>query len=158
MRNSVRAAETEPRPATDNRGASYGGGRVVMAVFWVFAIYFTYTSFVDFVTFSNQPIGPRVLSLIAALGYVLIAAAITHNGRRMRIIGWTALLVELAGVLSTGIIGLGVADIGAIRNTWANFGAGYYYAPLILPVIGLVWIWFTNPRRIVEIAELFDRK
>ena len=141
MRNSARAAETGPRPATDNRGASYGGGRVVMAVFWVFAIYFTYTSFVDFVSFSSQPIGPRVLSLIAALGYVLIATAITHNGRRMRIIGWTALLVELAGALSTGII-----------------GAGYYYAPLILPVIGMVWIWFTNPRRIVEIAELFDRK
>ena len=158
MRNNVRAPETGPRPATDNRSTSYGGGRVVMAVFWVFAIYFTYTSFVDFVNFSSQPIGPRVLSLIAALGYVLIATAITHNGRRMRIIGWTALLVELAGALSTGIIGLGVADIGAIRNMWANFGAGYYYAPLILPVIGMVWIWFTNPRRIVEIAELFDRK
>ncbi|EPD30559.1 hypothetical protein [Gleimia europaea] len=158
MRNHMRAAGAEPRPATDNRGASYGGGRVVMAVFWVCAVYFTYTAFVDFVTFSNQPIGPRVLSLIAALGYILIAISITHNGRRMRIIGWTALLVELAGVLSTGIMGLGVADIGAIRNVWANFGAGYYYAPLILPVIGLVWIWFTNPRRIVEIAESFDRK
>ncbi|MDO5034673.1 MAG: hypothetical protein Q4E01_04720 [Actinomycetaceae bacterium] len=151
-------AVAEPRPATDNRGASYGGGRIIMAIFWVFAVYATYTSFSDYVTYSEQPIGPRLISVVAAAGYVLASIAITHNGRRMRMMGWTALLIELAGVLTGGLMGVGVADIGAIRNLWAGFGAAYYYLPLILPIVGLTWIWFTNPRRIVEIAESFDRK
>lgn len=151
-------AKVSPRPATDNRGASHGGGRLVMAVFWVVTAYFTYTSVADFFNNQDAPIGPRIVSVLAALGYVLSAISITHNGRRMRIIGQTALTLELAGALTTGLIGLGVADIGAIRNIWANFGAEYFYIPLILPIIGLVWMWATNPRRIVEIAESFDRK
>ncbi|HHT40100.1 MAG TPA: hypothetical protein GX000_00420 [Actinomyces sp.] len=151
-------AANEPRPASDNRGTSYGGGRILMGVFWVVSAYLTFTSLADFFNNQDQPLGPRLISVLAALGYVLAASALTHNGRRMRMIGWVALIVELGGVLITGLLGLGIEEIGAIRNVWADFGANYYYVPLVLPILGLIWMWFTNPRRIVEIAETFDRQ
>lgn len=129
-----------------------------MVLFWVVSAYLTFTSLADYFNNQDEPLGPRLISVLAALGYVLASTALTHNGRRMRIVGWVALIVELGGVLISGLLGLGVEEIGAIRNVWADFGANYFYIPLILPILGLVWMWFTNPRRIVEIAESFDRR
>lgn len=129
-----------------------------MGVFWIVSAYLTFTSIADFFNNQDQPLGPRLISVLAAGGYILASSALTHNGRRMRMIGWVALIVELGGVLITSLLGLGIEEIGAIRNVWADFGANYFYIPLILPILGLAWMWLTNPRRIVEIAENFDRR
>jgi hypothetical protein len=52
----------------------------------------------------------------------------------------TAVVVELAGVLAVGA--LSVADPVAFpdETVWSGFGAGYGYVPLVLPVLGLLWL------------------
>lgn len=150
-------AAPQIQSADDRRGASHGLGRIVIGVFWLAAASFLYTSVSDYIHFPSEPIGPRAVSVLAAVGYLVGAVALTHNGRRMRMIGWSAVGFELAGAVITGIVGIGVEDIGAIRSVWGNFGAEYYYVPLALPLLGFIWLWWSNPRRIVEISELLDR-
>ena len=47
---------------------------------------------------------------------------------------------ELAGVLSVGA--LGAIDPGALpdETVWSGFGRDYGFLPLVLPVLGLVWL------------------
>ncbi|MDO5721047.1 MAG: hypothetical protein Q4P06_00675 [Actinomycetaceae bacterium] len=145
------------RSAKDRRGPAYGWGRVFIAAFWVVAVVATYTALSDFFALSQYPLGPRLVSVLAGLGYVLAAIALSHNGRRMRKVAGACIGFELSGVLITGIVGLGVPQIGQVRNLWANFGQQYWFIPLILPLLGIAWLWWSNPRRIVEIAEKLDR-
>jgi hypothetical protein len=29
---------------------------------------------------------------------------------------------------------------------WSDFGSGYGWLPLVLPFVGLAWLWRTRPR------------
>jgi hypothetical protein len=42
-------------------------------------------------------------------------------------------------------------------NAWNAFGADFAYLPLVVAAIGAIWMWLSNPRRIVEIAEQVER-
>lgn len=150
------AARASVGSATDRRKSAHGLGRIVIAVFWLFSAWVTYTAVSDYIHFPNEPMGPRLVSVLAAAGYIAAATALTHNGRRMRIVGWSATGFELAGALITGFVGIGVEEIGAIRSVWGNFGSAYYYIPLVLPLLGFIWLWWSNPRRIVEISERLE--
>lgn len=35
-------------------------------------------------------------------------------------------------------------------TVWSNFGRGYLYIPLVLPVLGLWWLWSTRPARLAR--------
>ena len=36
-------------------------------------------------------------------------------------------------------------------------GVDFYYIPLVVSLIGIVWMWRSNPRRIVSLAEQVER-
>ena len=55
------------------------------------------------------------------------------------------------------LAGLGVPELNGPRSAWTGLGSDFYYAPLAVSLIGLVWMWRSNPRRIVEIAESIER-
>lgn len=154
---SAPTSDESGRSIRDRRGPSRGWGRIIIAALWIFAAVVTYTAIADFFTLSSHALGPRLVSVIAALGYIVAAVSLTHNGRRMRVLAWTAIGFEITGVIVTGLIGMEVKEIGEIRNIWANFGAQYGFLPMLVPLVSLVWLWWSNPRRIVEIAELRDR-
>ena len=42
-------------------------------------------------------------------------------------------------------------------NAWNAFGADFAYLSLVVAAIGAIWMWVSNPRRIVEIAEQVER-
>ena len=140
----------------DNRKPSWGLGRVVMALFWLFGVWTTVVAIRDLFSLDGSPEGPAVLALIAGVIYLLAAAAITHNGRRMRMIGWATIGIELVGPLMCGVLSVGVPQL-VIGGAWGEFGHEFFYLPLPLGVIGLVWMWWSNPRRIVELAEQVER-
>ena len=52
-----------------------------------------------------------------------------------------AICVELVGVLVVGA--LSVFDPAAFPHAtvWSMFGKGYGYIPLLLPIIGLIWLY-----------------
>jgi hypothetical protein len=71
-----------------------------------------------------------VVYLVAAVGFV-------RGARRLAI---ACLLFELAGVLIVGALSL--ADRAAFpdETVWSEFGRGYGFVPLALPVLGLLWL------------------
>jgi len=141
----------------DTRGPSLGLGRIVMGAYWVFGAWTTVQAVIDLVHVGDGPLGPALVALVAGLIYLLAAVALSHNGRRMRLVGWTAVIVETVGPIIVGLLGVGIPALTSTRSAWGAFGAHYAYLPLVIAVVGLIWLWVSNPRRIVERAEQIDR-
>jgi MFS family permease len=153
---SDRAPELEDQIA-DTRGPSLGLGRIVLVVYWLFGAWTTVCAVLDLLHVGSGPLGPALVALVAGLVYLVAAVALTHNGKRMRVVGWTAVIIETVGPVIVGLLGVGIPDLTRTRSAWGGFGADYWYLPLVIAVVGLVWLWASNPRRIVERAEQIDR-
>ena len=142
----------------DQRPPSFGLGRIVIALFWLLGAWILVVAVVDlFHHNADEPWGPPILAVLAGAVYLAAATALTHNGRRMRIVGWTSIGVTIAAPLVLWVAGLGVPELNGPRSAWTGLGSDFYYAPLAVSLIGLVWMWRSNPRRIVEIAESIER-
>lgn len=157
-RDTVSPDKVSSDAVTDDRGPSWGLGRLVMALFWIFGIVTTAVAVRDLIREPETPIGLLLISLIAGLIYLVVAIGITHNGRKMRMIAWVGVITEMIGPLITGLLELGLpVDPSAARSAWSQFGADYWYLPLLIPAIGIIWMWRSDPRRIVELAEGIER-
>ncbi|OLT46377.1 hypothetical protein BJF85_17300 [Saccharomonospora sp. CUA-673] len=133
------STQTE-RPATAS-----GPGRVLIAIYAIFAIAATSRAAVQIATrFDEAPV-PYALSAFAAVVYLIATFALARTGRSWWIVALVACSIELAGVLIVGT--LSVLDRAAFPDAavWSNFGMGYLFIPLVLPVIGLLWLRRTRP-------------
>jgi hypothetical protein len=86
--------------------------------------------------FSAAPLA-YTLSAVAALVYVAATVALARNSRTL---AWVAVLVELVGVVGIGALSVLQPDDFADATVWSRFGQGYGYVPLVLPLVGLVWL------------------
>nr|WP_232225463.1 hypothetical protein [Leucobacter salsicius] len=100
----------------------------------------TFRSIYQIITkFDEAPLA-YVLSAVAALVYVLATIALIKRRGVWRIIAWAALTFELCGVLIVGTLSLIAPQLFAHPSVWSNFGQGYVFIPLVLPVLGLLWL------------------
>lgn len=117
-----------------------GVGRVLIAVYAVLALAATARSFFQVVTkFDEAPVAYS-LSVAAAVVYIVATAALIGKGRTWYVIAWVAIVFELAGVLIVGALSLLVPDLFAHPAVWSHFGSGYVFVPLVLPVLGILWL------------------
>jgi hypothetical protein len=142
--------------ADDRRRPAYGPGRVLIAVYAVFALSATARATVQIARDPSEAPLAHGLSALAALVYVVATVVLAHNGRRARRVAWGAVVVEMAGVLVVGALSLSRPDLFGDDTVWSRFGQGYGYVPLVLPVLGMVWLWRSSPARIVAAAERRD--
>lgn len=122
---------------------SSGFGRVLIAVYGIFALSATARAGVQiFTRFGEAPV-PYLLSALAGVVYILATVALAVGARRL---AWGAVGFELAGVLVVGV--LSVFDAGDFPDdtVWSAFGRGYGFVPLVLPIVGLWWLRRTRPR------------
>ncbi len=127
-------------------GTGSGPGRMLVAVYAVFALAAGCRAGVQIATrFDEAPVA-YALSAVAAAVYVLATVALARGGRTSRRVAVAACSVELAGVLVVGTLSL--ADPAAFPDAtvWSAYGRGYGFVPLVLPVIGLWWLWRTGRR------------
>ncbi len=118
-----------------------GFGRLLVAVYGVFAISATARSaYQVFTKFEVAPVA-YLLSVISALVYVLATWALATDRRRL---AWIAVCFEMLGVVVVGIITVLHPEFFADETVWSAFGAGYGYIPLVLPIVGLWWLWRTK--------------
>ena len=98
------------------------------------------SSFQILTKFDQAPLAYS-LSALAALVYVLatVTLAIGHRPVAKRI-ARLALTFELTGVLAVGAISLAVPALFPDQTVWSQFGMGYLFIPLVLPVLGLWWL------------------
>jgi len=135
----------ESRPTGADTAA--GPGRVLVALYGVFALAAGARAAVQLATrFDEAPLA-YLLSAVAAAVYVVATAGLVRGGRRGRRTAMVACGVELAGVLTVGALSL--ADPAAFpdETVWSGFGRGYGFIPLVLPVLGLMWL-----RHLSEVA------
>lgn len=129
----------------DRPGATATGpGRVLIAVYAVFALSATARAVVQLATrFSEAPLA-YLLSAFSGVVYILATVGLSRSGAGARRLAWAAVLVELTGVLVIG--SLSVFDPVAFprATVWSGYGAGYGWVPLVLPVLGLLWLFHTR--------------
>jgi cytochrome bd-type quinol oxidase subunit 2 len=134
------AGESSRPQAAPARSTGRGFGRVLVAVYGIFAIAATARSFVQIATrFDEAPIA-YLLSAVAALIYIVATVALARGDRTSRRVATVAITIELVGVLVVGTVSLLVPDAFPAASVWSTFGSGYLFIPLALPLVGLWWL------------------
>lgn len=124
-----------------------GFGRLLVAVYAVFAVSASARAGVQIATdFAAAPVA-YLLSGFAAAVYVVATVALARGGTTSRRVAVVAVSVEMVGVLVVGLISVLVPAAFPEATVWSQFGAGYGYVPLVLPVVGLWWLRRTGLRR-----------
>lgn len=125
------------RGAGAGRGTASGPGRVVVAVYAVFALAASARAGVQIAErFDAAPVAYS-LSAFSAAVYVLATIAFARNLRRL---AWVSCGIELAGVLVIGTLSLVWRTEFPDETVWSAYGIGYLFIPLVLPVVGLFWL------------------
>jgi len=119
-----------------------GAGRLLIAVYGVFAISASARATYQLVIKFDQAPLSYTLSLLAALVYV--AATIFLASENLRKYAKYAVWFELIGVLAVGLLSILLPNLFAHPSVWSGFGIGYGLIPLFLPIIGLVWLRKVN--------------
>ncbi|MEH0929222.1 hypothetical protein [Micromonospora sp. CPCC 205558] len=133
-------AETGQAPRRTNSGP----GRLLIAVYLLFAIAATSRAGLQIATkFDEAPVA-YLLSGLAAVIYIVAAVGLARAGHAGRRVALACCSVELVGVVAVGILSLVDKELFPDETVWSGFGSGYGYIPLVLPVLGLLWLWRTR--------------
>jgi hypothetical protein len=116
------ARESAAPPATRS-----GPGRILIAVYALFAVAATGRSTVQLSLKASDAPVPYTLSLLAALIYATATVALFRGGRLWRRVAWCACATELVGVLVVGTISVLVDFPDA--TVWSDYGIGYGRSP-----------------------------
>lgn len=128
-------------PATrQSTGRQAGLGRIIIAVYGIFAISSTARAGYQILTkFGEAPLA-YTLSAVAAVVYIIATIALASRKPGSWRLSLIALLIELVGVIVVGILSFALPQDFAHPAVWSHFGQGYGYIPLVLPLIGLWWL------------------
>lgn len=136
--------------ATDTRRPAYGLGRVLILIYGIFALAATARSAVQLIRNPSEAPLAYSLSALAAVIYILATVSLAHNGKRMRRIAWGAVIFEALGVITIGIVSFLHPELFPRATVWSHFGAGYGFVPLVLPSLGIAWLFTSNPARLAQ--------
>lgn len=132
-----------PRPSDAAIGT--GAGRVLLLVYGIFTVSAGARAGVQIATrFDEAPLA-YLLSAAAALVYLAATVGLAVGGPRGRLIALVSCTIELIGVLAVGTLSIADAVAFPDDTVWSHFGSGYGYVPLVLPFIGLWWLWRHRP-------------
>ena len=122
-----------------------GVGRVLIAVYAVLALAATARSLVQIVrSFDEAPIA-YLLSAVAGVVYILATVALLRRGGLWYRIAWVTIIFEFAGVLAVGTLSIIDPVLFPDDTVWSQFGRGYLFIPLVLPVLGMLWLYRRRP-------------
>jgi cytochrome bd-type quinol oxidase subunit 2 len=128
----------------DAEATRHGPGRILIAVYGIFALSATARAAVQIATqFSDAPIA-YLLSALAAVVYCAATFALAKATIVSRKVATVAIVVELIGVVGIGAFSYAAPDDFPDATVWSHFGQGYGYVPLVLPVLGLLWLRRTS--------------
>jgi cytochrome bd-type quinol oxidase subunit 2 len=127
-------------PKSSRAKQSLGVGRLLIVFYAVFAVSATArASFQILTKFEQAPIAYS-LSLVSALVYILATVSLAKKGQAWKLTALISVIFELIGVLAVGSLSFVAPELFAHPSVWSGFGSGYGYIPLLLPILGLLWI------------------
>jgi hypothetical protein len=117
---------------------------MLVAVYGVFAISASARSGVQIAqSYSTAPVA-YTMSAVAAAVYLVATVSLAIDDGWARRTAWFAVGLELVGVVAVGALTVADPDLFPDETVWSAFGAGYGYVPLVLPLLGLLWLWRTR--------------
>ncbi|GAA4666088.1 hypothetical protein GCM10025780_04560 [Frondihabitans cladoniiphilus] len=131
-----------------------GIGRVLIAVYAILALAATGRSVFQIATQFQQAPLAYSLSGVSAVVYIMATIALIGRGRRWYAVAWATISFELVGVLFVGLMSIvdpsvfvpSAKYVHSDHSTvWTYFGIGYGFVPLVLPILGMLWLVRTRP-------------
>lgn len=80
------------------------------------------------------------LSAVAGVVYAFITYTLVRGGETARRVAAVCCAAELAGVLTVGTWTLADPSAFPDATVWSDFGMGYVFIPVLLPVSALYWL------------------
>jgi hypothetical protein len=122
-----------------------GPGLILVCVYGLFALAAGARASVQIATkFSEAPLA-YLLSALAAVVYLIATVGMARSTSASRRVAVASCSFELAGVLIVGTASLIDRDAFPDATVWSTFGIGYGFVPLVLPILGLLWLRFSRP-------------
>jgi hypothetical protein len=124
---------------------SLGVGRVLIVVYAILAIGATSRAVFQMATvYSTAPVA-ITLSALSGVVYILATIALFRPGRTWYRVAWITISFELLGVIVIGTLSILVPSIfvqgsGVDGTVWSYYGYGYLFIPLVLPILGMLWL------------------
>jgi hypothetical protein len=124
---------------------SLGIGRLLIAAYAVLALAATGRAGYELVAKFDQAPLPYSLSAASAVIYIVATIALAKPTSSWRRVAYVAVIIELTGVLVIGLASFIWPDFfmyegKQVRTVWSYFGIAYGCVPLVLPVLGLIWL------------------
>ena len=113
-----------------------GFGRILVFVYGIFALSATARAIVQLARQASEAPMAYSLSLFSGIVYIVATWALATDRRRIALV---TICVELTGVLVVGT--LSHPDDLDRASVWSDYGDGYGFVPLVLPFVGLWWLW-----------------
>ena len=134
----------ETREKTQARPTASGFGRVLVAVYGLFALAATGRSGVQIATkFHEAPLA-YLLSAFAAVVYIVATVSLARGDAMSRRVAAVAISIELVGVVTVGTLSELLTSAFPQATVWTGYGSGYGFVPLVLPFVGLWWLRHTR--------------
>jgi hypothetical protein len=123
-----------------------GPGRLLVAVYGLFALAAGSRAGVQIATrFHEAPVA-YLLSAFAAAVYIVATVTLSRSGRVSHRVAVICCTIELIGVIAVGTYSLTDRAAFPDATVWSLYGSGYGFVPLVLPVLGLLWLRRTRVR------------
>lgn len=117
-----------------------GPHRVLIAVYALFTLAAGARSAVQLATDAQAAPVAYGLSAVAACTYAAGWYAITRAAQGSTGLARVLLWLELGGVVVVGTLSLVEPALFTEASVWSQFGLGYGFVPVALPVCGLLWL------------------
>ncbi len=131
--------------STNGSSRAVGVGRVLIAVYAILALAATARSAYQIATkFDTAPVA-YLLSALAGVVYIVATIALLKRGDTWYRVAWVTIVFELAGVLAVGTLSLVDGVLFPADTVWSFFGRGYVFIPLVLPILGMLWLYRRRP-------------
>jgi cytochrome bd-type quinol oxidase subunit 2 len=134
------STEVEPRSAINA-----GPGRVLIGLYGLFALSAGVRAGFQIASRFDRAPAAYLLSALAAFIYLVAMVGLIQGGRTGRRLALVCCAIELAGVLIVGTASLVAPDVFPDETVWSGYGRGYGFVPLVLPVLGLIWLLRSRP-------------
>ncbi|MBF6054482.1 membrane protein [Streptomyces eurocidicus] len=136
-RLTVSGSRTDEKPGFD---LGQGPGRLLVWLYGVFTVAAASRSIVQMIMdFGRAPLA-YVLSAVAAVVYAFITYSLVRGGPAARKAALVCCAAELAGVLVVGTWTLVAPSAFPDATVWSDYGMGYLFIPVILPVTAMMWL------------------
>ncbi|MEU8874410.1 hypothetical protein AB0D24_25290 [Streptomyces javensis] len=121
-------------------GLGQGPGRLLVMLYGVFTVAAASRSIYQLIAQYQEAPLAYILSAVSAAVYAFITVSLVRGGEGARKAAMVCCALELLGVLTVGTWTLADPSAFPDQTVWSDYGMGYLFIPIFLPVTGLLWL------------------